>query len=220
MDLKELEAIASQELAKHGLHGWTFGWADTKRRLGVCKHRTKRIEIAAYYALNNPAEAVLDTLLHEIAHALAGPGARHGPVWKAIAVRLGAMPRACDSSHETVVQPGDWQATCTSCKKITHLYRRPKSLSGYRCICPAHAPLIFAFMGDPALKPDVPMTAQGSANWHARCAGCETVHFLSRRPKAGAVYRCRCHHGCELSWQFRPQVISSSEQVAGDAPAS
>src|SRR5580658_9496690 len=98
MDLRELEAIASQELTKHGLNGWSFGWADTKRRLGVCKHATKRIEIAEYYALNNPPETVLDTLLHEIAHALAGPGARHGPVWKEVAVRIGAVPRACDNS--------------------------------------------------------------------------------------------------------------------------
>ena len=87
MDLKELEAIASTEMAKHGLHGWTFGLATTKRRLGVCKFQSKRIEIAEYYALNNPSESVLDTLLHEIAHALAGPRAGHGPAWKAIAIR-------------------------------------------------------------------------------------------------------------------------------------
>src|SRR6266404_838178 len=86
MDLKELEAIASQEMTKHALHGWTFGFAHTKRRLGVCKYRTKRIEIAEYYARNSSPESVLDTLLHEIAHAIAGSAARHGPVWKAVAV--------------------------------------------------------------------------------------------------------------------------------------
>ena len=49
MDLKDLEAIASRVMMKHGLYAWTFGLADTKRRLGVCKYRTKRIEIAEYY---------------------------------------------------------------------------------------------------------------------------------------------------------------------------
>src|SRR5580704_7735237 len=117
MDLKELEDIANRELLKHGLHGWTFGLADTKRRLGVCKYRTKRIEIAEYYALHNLPESVLDTLWHEMAHAIAGPAARHGPVWKAVAIRLGATPRACDNSPETVVMPGDWQATCPACTK-------------------------------------------------------------------------------------------------------
>jgi hypothetical protein len=87
-------------------------FATTKRRLGVCKYRTKRIEIVEFHTLNNPPENVLDTLLHEIAHALAGPAARHGPVWKAFAVRIGATPRSCADSHKTTVMPGDWQANC------------------------------------------------------------------------------------------------------------
>ena len=94
MDLKELGAIAQQELKKHGLRGWTFGLAKTRRRLGVCKYRAKRIEIAEYYARNSPEESVLDTLRHEIAHAIAGPAAKHGPKWKAVAIRLGATPRS------------------------------------------------------------------------------------------------------------------------------
>jgi predicted SprT family Zn-dependent metalloprotease len=143
-----LEAIASQELMKHGLRGWTFGWANTKRRLGVCKYQSKRIEIAEYYARNSRRETVLDTLLHEIAHAIAGPAARHGPAWKAAAIRLGATPRACETSREAVVKPGNWQATCPACKETVHLYRRPKSLSGYRCKSEARSPLIFEFMGE------------------------------------------------------------------------
>ena len=35
-----------------------------------------------------------DTILHEIAHAIAGVEAGHGPAWKAVAQRLGATPRA------------------------------------------------------------------------------------------------------------------------------
>src|SRR3954469_529740 len=126
MELKELEAIAARELTKHGLHGWTFALADTKRRLGACKFRSKRIEIAEYYARNSPPESVLDTLLHEIAHALAGPAARHGLAWKAVAIRLGATPRACASSDWAVLKPGDWQASCPACQKTVHLYRRPR----------------------------------------------------------------------------------------------
>src|SRR5437588_787995 len=35
MDLKRLEEAAAEQLARHGLVGWTFRLADTKRRLGV-----------------------------------------------------------------------------------------------------------------------------------------------------------------------------------------
>ena len=201
MDLQELEAIAERELLRHGLQGWSFGWARTKRRLGACNYRTKRIEIAEYYARHNPREMVLDTLLHEIAHALAGPKARHGPAWKAIAKKLGATPRACDTGNETVVMPGDWQATCEACQKTYHKYKRPQSLTGYRCRCAARKSLSFQFVGDPARQPSVRTTAQQSAKWEARCAGCQSVHLRIRKPGPG-VWRCRCPHRCELVWRF------------------
>lgn len=210
MDLQELEAIANREIMKHGLHGWTFGLANTKRRLGACKHRTKRIEITEYYARHSPAEMVLDTLMHEIAHALAGPIAGHGPVWKAVAARLGAQPRACQSSPAAAVPPGDWQATCASCSKTYHLYRQPRSLNGYRCKCEQRSSLIFEYRGDPARKPIVPASALELANWEAKCAGCATVHRRVRRPSAG-IWNCQCPHRCELTWQFRPRQDSTSE---------
>ena len=165
---------------------------------------TERIEIAEYYARNSPQDSVLDTLLHEIAHAIADPTARHGPAWKAVAMRLGATPRACDNSEKAVVKPGDWQATCAACKKIFHRYKRPRSLNGYRCRCEARSSLTFEFKGDPALMPVVPMNLQETANWEAKCVGCETVHLRVRRPKTG-VYRCKCDHLCVLTWQFRSQ---------------
>ena len=202
MDLQELSAIAAREMAKHGLRGWTFALADTKRRLGVCKYRTKRIEIAEYYARNSVPETVLDTLLHEIAHAIAGPAARHGPVWKAVAIRLGATPRACESSDLAIVSPGNWQADCPACKKTWHRYRRPMSSNGYRCRCVARPTLVFEFRGDPALKPPDPPTPRDTAKWEARCVGCKTVHLRARRPKPG-VWRCRCPHRSELSWRLR-----------------
>ncbi|WP_169973369.1 SprT-like domain-containing protein [Tautonia rosea] len=202
MDLEQLHAIAHHELRKQGLHGWTFGLAQTKRRLGACKYRLKRIEIAEYHVRNNPDEMVRDTLLHEIAHAIAGPDAGHGPAWKAVAIRLGATPRSCETSNTLAVQPGDWQATCPSCQKTVHYYRQPKSLSGYRCKCAARSPLTFEYKGDPARMPEVPLTAQCNARWESTCAACGTQYFRVRRPKSG-VYRCRCSQRLELVWRPR-----------------
>jgi predicted SprT family Zn-dependent metalloprotease len=202
MDLDELEAIARQEMKRHGLHGWTFALSDAKRRLGACKYRTKRIEVARYYARNSPPETVLDTLRHEIAHALAGHAARHGPAWKAVALRVGATPRACETSHQAVVQPGDWQASCPACEKTYHLYRPPRNQGRYRCRCEARAALTFEFTGDPALRPALPVSARESARWEATCAGCGTVHLRSRRPKPG-TYLCRCPGRCEIVWRPR-----------------
>lgn len=201
MELKQLTENAARLMTEHGLGEWTFGMTDAKRRLGVCKYRKKRIEISEYYARNNPDAAVLDTLLHEIAHALAGPEAKHGPAWKAVAVRIGATPRACDDSSDTVVQPGDWQTTCPTCNKTHYRYKRPKSLRGYQCKCAGRSPLVFAYVGDPTREPVVPLTTQEAAGWQATCAGCATVHRRLRRPKAG-TWRCKCPHHNELTWTF------------------
>jgi predicted SprT family Zn-dependent metalloprotease len=206
MDLNQLEAIALREMRANGLHGWTFGLARSRRRRGVCKYREKRIEVAAYYARHSPEESVLDTLRHEIAHAIAGPAAKHGPKWKAVAVRLGARPRSCETSGQAIVEPGDWQATCSACNTTVHLYRQPRSLTGYRCRCEARTPLTFEYTGDPARRPVVPPTAQAAARWEATCAGCGTVHLRQRRPKAG-VWRCRCPRRCEII--LRPRLPGS-----------
>ena len=202
MELKALVEVAVQEMRKYGLNGWTFALARTKGRLGVCKYRLKRIEISEFHVLNNPPEIVLDTLLHEIAHAIAGPAAKHGPAWKAIAARLGATPRACDSSSDTVVTPGDWQATCPSCLKTFHRYRRPLNLTGYRCRCKDREILIFEYKGDPARRPFVPATSRESAKWEATCSGCRTVHLRSRKPREG-IWKCGCRYRSELTWKPR-----------------
>ena len=208
MNLDELKTLAEQQMAKHGLRGWTFSFSKAKRMLGVCKYRAKRIEIAEYYAANSTRETVLDTLMHEIAHALAGSGAGHGPAWKAIAVRLGATPRACESSSAVATQPGDWQATCPACLRTVHRYKRPATLNGYRCRCAARASLTFEYKGDPARKPDVPQTLEQSARWAAKCPGCQTVHYKVRKPKAGK-WLCRCPQRCQLTWQYHQPPLAT-----------
>ena len=201
MDLQRLVLVAAQELIAHNLTGWTFTFGDSKRRLGACKYKFKRIEIAEYYAANSPEEHVLDTLRHEIAHALAGPGAGHGPEWRVIAVKIGAKPVACDHSEEAVVKPGDWQAHCPGCQRTHQRYKRPPSLTGYRCACPAKSPITYEYKGDPAYKPFVPETLADAPGWFATCARCNTVHRKIRRPTAGK-WNCKCGHPEALIWQY------------------
>ncbi|MFN9718608.1 MAG: SprT-like domain-containing protein [Planctomycetota bacterium] len=200
MDLVELEQRAHDELQRHGLKGWTFGWATTRRRLGACNYRLRRIEISKFYASHNSREKVIDTLLHEIAHALAGPRAKHGPIWKKIAAQLGAQPAACEKDPDTVLQPGNWRATCDGCGHVFERYRRPNVVSGYRCRCRTGSVLRFEYVGDPAKKPST--SAENRLVWEAICSGCQTVHQRIRQPRRG-VWRCRCSFQCELKWFYR-----------------
>ena len=59
------------------------------------------IWISRTHALEGSEEQIRDTVLHEIAHAIAGHEAGHGPLWKATARRIGATPRAKTYESQT-----------------------------------------------------------------------------------------------------------------------
>ena len=67
--------------------------------LGACRYRNRVpfeivLSFAAFKHEENRNEFT-DTVLHEIAHAIAGKLGDHGPAWKAVARKLGARPEAC-----------------------------------------------------------------------------------------------------------------------------
>ena len=97
--LNAVAAMARRLMDEHELADWTLAFVESRRRLGDCHFRDRVIRIGRAHALEGGDEQVRDTVLHEIAHAIAGPEAGHGPLWKATARRIGATPRA--RAHET-----------------------------------------------------------------------------------------------------------------------
>jgi predicted SprT family Zn-dependent metalloprotease len=97
MDLNDAKTLAHDLMATHGLDslGWTFAFDNATRRMGLCQFTPRRISMSRHYASHADEKSVRNTILHEIAHAKAGPAAKHGPRWRAVAVSLGATPRAC-----------------------------------------------------------------------------------------------------------------------------
>ena len=89
-----IAALARDLMDAHGLDDWTLAFVESRRRLGECWYDHQLIRIARHHAIEDPEPEIRDTVLHEIAHALAGHAAGHGPVWKAIARRIGATPQA------------------------------------------------------------------------------------------------------------------------------
>jgi len=94
MELHAVEALARTLMDEHGIVSWTFAFDRGTRRMGLCSFTNRRISVSRHYAKHADEAHVRDTLLHEIAHVLAGPAAKHGPVWKAVARRIGATPTA------------------------------------------------------------------------------------------------------------------------------
>ena len=93
MNTRDAKTLANKLMTQHGLKqvGWIFQFDNAERRFGQCRYRSKTISLSEPLTLLNPKSQVQDTILHEIAHALA-PGAHHGPRWKAKAREIGATP--------------------------------------------------------------------------------------------------------------------------------
>lgn len=68
---------------------WSFDFDNAKRRAGQCNFTNKRITVSRYLASKFEDDEIHQVLLHEVAHALAGPRAGHGPKWQTIAADLG-----------------------------------------------------------------------------------------------------------------------------------
>jgi predicted SprT family Zn-dependent metalloprotease len=114
-------------LMEHGLlaDGWSFGFNNRKRALGICNYNKKRIELSRHTIEMNTDEEVIDTILHEVAHAIAGHEAGHGPKWKEAAKRLGAKPKASTSEAEMPI--GRWNAVCRDCGAVTRRNRHRRT---------------------------------------------------------------------------------------------
>lgn len=132
MDGAEVRKMAEGLLAAHGLAEWKFGWNRRKRALGLCRYHLKRIELSVHFVVANGEEEIRETILHEIAHALAGQKAGHGAAWKAVCRRIGCKPERCDNG--TAVMPaGRWHAACPGCGKQYSRHRRPQKRAKYWC---------------------------------------------------------------------------------------
>ena len=95
------ESLAWKLMAKHGLPDeWDFLWQTKKTSLGTCKYYRKQILLSEWFVDLNEMSEIEDTILHEIAHALAfirhgAKGKGHGKIWKSICREIGARPERC-----------------------------------------------------------------------------------------------------------------------------
>ncbi|MFH1007211.1 MAG: SprT-like domain-containing protein [Candidatus Latescibacterota bacterium] len=94
----EIDAVAAHArelMTQHGLLGWSFQFDHGRRRAGCCQYQTQVISLSSEYAKYDSDAGVEDTILHEIAHALAGKEHHHDAIWRAQAIRIGCSGKRC-----------------------------------------------------------------------------------------------------------------------------
>jgi len=114
------EAIAEArrllDLCKLTNKGWTVGINNGNRRIGLCNYTKKKIEISRNHIARGTDSEVLDTIRHEVAHALAGRIAGHGPAWKSVAIMLGANPSPI--ARVSYATPYKYHLMCNMCNSV------------------------------------------------------------------------------------------------------
>ena len=124
--------LARDLFAEHGLDGWVFRFDHARQRCGSCNYTRREITLSRHFVAANDADEIRATLLHEIAHALVGPGKAHGREWRAAARRIGA-PLTATNPTATMPVPR-WRLVCTQCRQtVAERHRRSLDLRRVRC---------------------------------------------------------------------------------------
>lgn len=133
MELYIAEQLAWDKMKEYGLvaNRWTFDFLNSKNVFGRVYYQERILLLSADLVLLNDEPEIMDTILHEIAHALAGPGAKHGPVWQRYCRELGCRPEARydPDKHNVNMPKKKFIGVCPNGHKIEK-DRLPKGMRG------------------------------------------------------------------------------------------
>ena len=89
--------------------GWHVEFDLAPKRAGQCLYKEQRIQLSVGHCLKADPAEVRNTVLHEVAHALAGPGHHHDEYWKKIAREIGCTAERCTTVKHSA---GRWIGRC------------------------------------------------------------------------------------------------------------
>jgi predicted SprT family Zn-dependent metalloprotease len=135
MILKDAEILANQLIQEHSLdkQGWIFQFDRAVRRFGVCRHRSRIIGLSKSLTELNDEARVRNTLLHEIAHALVGPGHGHDIIWKLKAREIGCDGERCYDNKVVETPKAKYEAQCNGCGKVYGRHKMTKRVGNTSC---------------------------------------------------------------------------------------
>jgi predicted SprT family Zn-dependent metalloprotease len=151
MNTTQARNLATKAMTKHGLtqQGWVFQWDNARNRFGQCVYRYKVLSFSKFLTEHSEEEEFMRTVMHEIAHALVGPGHGHGIVWRRQMLALGQTPSRTANSNEAQKEAkkaaANYVVTCSvTGKVVAHMNRLVKQrrtqrglvkYKGHQCQC-------------------------------------------------------------------------------------
>lgn len=123
----EARELALELMKKHDIEFWDFKFDNAKNRFGSCRYHSRYITLSKHLVQLNDYEIVKDTILHEIAHALVGPGNGHNWVWRQKAIEIGCNGKRCYDTEKVNAVIGKLVAECPNCKHKFYKHRKLKN---------------------------------------------------------------------------------------------
>ena len=124
MELLKAHKIATELIIEH-CPDYSFKFDNAKQRFGRCDYGKKIISISKYLTFLNDELKVVNTIKHEIAHALT-KGSGHNRIWRVKALSLGCDGNRCYDSKDVEIIKGRFVYKCPACKKRIYGYRKMK----------------------------------------------------------------------------------------------
>ena len=122
--LSVAQAMALATMARHiDLSVWGFRFDNGKRRAGQCNYTERVISISKHLVEHHTLDDVQQVVLHEIAHAMVGKDAGHGPVFKKQAAALGYRGHNF-TGREIAANEAPWVGHCQA-GHVHYRYRKP-----------------------------------------------------------------------------------------------
>jgi predicted SprT family Zn-dependent metalloprotease len=132
MTLFEAKELALRLMISHKLTDWRFEFNNRKGAFGVCSYSKKTIYLSRITTPQMTDKAVINTILHEIAHALVGAGHGYNYVWRRKAIEIGCDGSRCNHYEEVNIRY-KYIAVCPCCGKEIGANRKPKRSHWCRC---------------------------------------------------------------------------------------
>ncbi len=129
-----IHQIARAAIREHVLAGWSFEFTNAKTQAGLCNYRKRTIYLSRVFIKNADDHQIRMVILHEVAHAIVGHRAGHGPVWQRKCLEIGGDGQRCYNDGGAARKEAPYAVICNDGgERLGGVFRRNYKTETRKC---------------------------------------------------------------------------------------